>query len=65
MRASEKTYKDVANRCSEFQSVYGTDIYRSMYSDGPAESCTNCKNFSDNKYCELNLYDQIVQNHRL
>ena len=26
-------------------------------------SCTNCKHFDEDKYCVLDLYDKIVENH--
>lgn len=65
MSENRKTYEEVASRCSKFQSIYNTDVFQSMYSDGPCESCVNCHNFTNEKYCNLDLFDQIVNNHRL
>lgn len=67
MRADTKTYQEVAEKCSEFAPCHCENCdttFKSMYSDGPSVSCTNCKHFDENKYCKLNLFDKIVENNK-
>ena len=68
MRADEKTYEEVAEHCSEFAPHHCDKCdttFKSMYSDGPEVSCTNCRHFDEQKYCVLDLFDQIVENRNL
>lgn len=65
MRASEKAYEKVAEKCSAFEPKKKKDTV----SNSTCEtchcnvSCTNCKHFADDEHCVLDLYDQIVSNH--
>ncbi len=62
MRASYDTYKDVAENCSEFMPIHEVDSYSSSTKEKEDNvSCTNCKHFDDDKYCELDLFDKIVK----
>lgn len=65
MRASYETYEEVAERCSAFNPATKTNSYTNSYSDSQEISCTNCKNFDEEKYCKLDLYDPITRNHHL
>lgn len=62
MRASFETYRKVAKECSAYEPMSETRITNSCC-DTSNISCTNCKHFDEEKYCVLDLYDQIVQNH--
>jgi len=65
MRASYETYEEVAERCSEFHPATKMSSYSNSYSDKQDVSCANCKHFDEDKYCKLDLYDQIAENHHL
>lgn len=61
MRSDSKTYEVVAENCSAFAPVAEKETYSNAFSDGAEKvSCVNCKHFTQDKYCELDLYDQIV-----
>ncbi len=64
MRANTNTYEDVAQRCSAFVAKQDSNTFSNSTSEKTV-SCTNCKHFSQEKYCELDLYDQIVVNHNI
>lgn len=64
MRASIETYKNVAEHCSEFDPKDKCDSYTNV--DGKCDttcSCLNCNHFIDSSYCNINLYDEIVNSH--
>jgi len=65
MRASYETYEEVAERCSEFNPAIRKNSYTNSYSEKQDVSCANCKNFDEDKFCKLDLYDQITENHHL
>lgn len=65
MRSDSKTYEKVAEHCSSFDPKKDSDTFKSLYSDDVEISCTNCKHFSKDAYCKLDLYDQIVENEHL
>ena len=62
MRASFETYRKVAKACSAYEPMSETKISNSCC-DTNDISCTNCKHFDEDKYCVLDLYDKIVENH--
>ncbi len=64
MRASFETYRKVAKACSAYEPMSETRISNSCCDTGDI-SCTNCKHFDENKYCKLDLYDQILVNHKI
>jgi len=64
MRASFETYCKVAKACSAYEPASETKISNSC-GDTNDISCTNCKHFDDNKYCVLDLYDEIVEKHNI
>lgn len=67
MRAHIETYEAVAERCDSFQEKSNTsdNSITNSTSDSRDISCTNCMHFTDDKYCELDLYDQILVNHKI
>lgn len=60
MRSSTETYKEVAERCSAYEKKCKCDAMSNM--TDAEKSCMNCKHFSDEEYCKLDLYDPIVRN---
>ncbi len=64
MRASFETYRKVAEACSAYEPMSEGKMTNSCC-DTENISCTNCKHFDENKYCVLDLYDEIVQNHNI
>ena len=64
MRCDEQTYKNVAKNCSAY-AVKDCCRCGSTNKSGDADvSCTTCKHFTSDKYCSLDLFDPIVENHR-
>lgn len=63
MRASSETYEKVAKMCSAYERVAENQISNSAC-DCKEKSCMNCKHFASDKYCKLDLYDQIVKEHQ-
>lgn len=64
MRSDNETYEAVAKRCDSFSAKSNTSVTNST-SESKNVSCTNCNHFTNNSYCELDLYDQIMVNHDL
>lgn len=65
MRASHKTYEEVAKRCSEFLPVTESkEKYVSCHECSCTVSCVNCKHF-EQEHCVLDIYDKIMENHNL
>ncbi len=64
MRASFETYRKVAEACSAYEPMSEGRMTNSCC-DTDNISCTNCKHFDENKYCVLDLYDEIVKNHNI
>jgi hypothetical protein len=64
MRANFETYRKVAEACSAYEPMSEGRMTNSCY-DTDNISCTNCKHFDENKYCVLDLYDEIVKNHNI
>lgn len=66
MRSDSNTYQKVAEHCSSFDPKKDSDTFKSLYSDSENSeiSCTNCKHFDKDAFCKLDLYDQIVVNHK-
>ena len=58
MRSSTETYKEVAERCSAYEKKCSC---KGLSNDVTGKSCLNCDHFTDTEYCELDLYDPIVQ----
>ncbi len=66
MRSDSKTYEEVAKNCSAFAPVTSKNSYSNSTSNTPGQiSCVNCKHFTQEKYCELDLYDEIVEDKKL
>ncbi len=62
MRDSKKMYEEVAVRCSSYAPK------NSGAKNSSAEekvSCSTCKHFTKDEYCDIDLYDAIVANHNL
>jgi hypothetical protein len=64
MRANFETYRKVAEACSAYEPMSEGRMTNSCC-DTDNISCTNCKHFDENKYCVLDLYDEIVKNHNI
>ena len=66
MRSDSKTYEEVAKNCRAFTPSNDKESFSNSVSDTPEKvSCVNCQHFTQDKYCELDLYDQIVVNKKL
>ncbi len=63
MRASNKVYQEVAEHCSGFDPV--NDSFSNSAGDNQEVSCISCRHFDEDEYCELDLYDQIVENRQI
>lgn len=62
MRADPKTYEDVAKNCSQFIPVDGQDTFTNSSTERRGVSCVNCKHFTKDSYCDIDLYDKIIEN---
>lgn len=62
MRADSQTYEKVAKHCSRFAPVEMNDSFMNAVETEKEVSCVNCRHFTSEKYCELDLYDKIVDN---
>ncbi|MDF2822300.1 MAG: hypothetical protein K0R15_2748 [Clostridiales bacterium] len=57
MRSSSDMYSLVADNCSQ----YKMKLLDSLMNVGDEhQSCTNCKHFSNDAYCKIDLYDPIA-----
>lgn len=65
MRSDSKTYEEVAKNCSAFAPNNKDSFSNSTAGTPEKVSCVNCRHFTQDKYCELDLYDQIVVNKNL
>ncbi len=63
MRASETTYKNVAQNCSSYAAKDDNCTCTNKSGDSNV-SCTTCKHFAEDKHCKLDLFDPIVANHK-
>ncbi len=59
MRSSAEVYKQVAERCSSYDTKTKKDCMCNM-AEG-SKSCLNCRHFADDEHCRLDLYDPIVK----
>lgn len=62
MRANPKLYEKVAEHCSHFSAKSENDSFTSSTSECKC-SCTNCNHFTKSSYCNIDLFDQIVDGH--
>lgn len=70
MRASNKTYREVAKACSAYEPISTDKITNSSCEgdcscSGKEISCITCKHFSQDEHCRLDLYDKIIANHNI
>ncbi|MCR5793357.1 MAG: hypothetical protein K6G65_09330 [Lachnospiraceae bacterium] len=64
MATHSMTYEEVAMECSRFRPTDGAGSKNpTSLAKTQNVSCKNCYYFEDNRYCVLDLYDQIVMNH--
>jgi hypothetical protein len=64
MHTDNTTYEAVAKCCHSYVPSNENDSYSNSVSDTPTTvSCVNCKHFSNDCHCELDLYDKIVAKH--
>ena len=61
MRASLEVYQDVADACSEYQRTAQPYAPVNSTRDSDIPSCLNCSHFTSTEYCDIDLYDQIVE----
>ncbi len=59
MRSSKEIYKEVAERCSSYDKKCNKDCMCNE-TEG-TKSCMNCKHFTSEEYCTLDLYDPIAK----
>ena len=57
MRSSKYMYNQVAKNCSQYKMRF---IEALMNVGDEPRSCTNCKHFSKDEYCKIDLYDPIA-----
>ncbi len=66
MRSSNETYETVAKNCSAYAPNSSCKNKASNSASEHGRSCTNCRHFNKTgAYCELDLYDKIVEDHGL
>ena len=63
MKKDSKTMKEVAERCTKFCSCENCSCTNSTKED--PVSCSNCKHYTPDKVCDIDLYAEIVSNHNL
>lgn len=63
MRASQDTYEIVAKECSAYEPA-GKDVVTNGCPSCDI-SCTNCTHFDSEQFCKLDLYDEILQRHKI
>lgn len=66
MRADTQTYQKVAEHCSSFKAKHCTSCgCTNTTSEGAGITCVNCSHFDDHgAYCKLDLYDDIMRDHK-
>lgn len=62
MKASKESYEKVARHCSEFHKNQSSGCKNSTCNSEEV-SCLNCTHFDKDNYCNLNLFDQIMNKH--
>ncbi len=67
MKKDEKTFHEVAERCTRFSPAGGHHCGCSNATNSTSENvaCNNCEHYEPNKVCTLDLYEEIVANHHL
>lgn len=61
MRASKQTYQEVADACSEYHRIVQPYAPANSMGDSDIPSCLNCTHFTNREYCDIDLYDKIVE----
>lgn len=57
MRSSQQMYGQVAKNCSQYKMRF---IEALMNVGDEPRSCANCRHFSNDEYCKIDVYDQIA-----
>ncbi len=65
MRDSKKMYEEVAVRCSSYCPKESCCKNSTKNSTKTNVSCATCKHFTKDEHCDIDLYDAIVENHKL
>ncbi|MBQ9156778.1 MAG: hypothetical protein IJ137_08355 [Eubacterium sp.] len=60
-RASLETYQEVADNCSEYHRTVIPYAPSNFILDSDKASCLNCTHFTEREYCDIDLYDKIVE----
>ncbi len=66
MKKDAKTFKEVAERCTRF--ALSDECHcdaKNSTSTQESVSCKNCKHYTPDKVCTLDLYEEILENHHL
>ena len=63
MKKDAKTMKEVAERCTKYCRCDNCNCSNSSKDD--AISCQNCTHYTPGKVCDIDLYEEIVENHDL
>ncbi|MCD7825135.1 MAG: hypothetical protein LUH14_04120 [Clostridiaceae bacterium] len=65
MKKDAKTFKEVAERCTRFSPSEECQCGAKNSTAADDVSCKNCKHYTPDKVCTLDLYEEIMQNHQL
>ncbi len=65
MKKDSETMKEVAERCTRFDSYNHKSCGCSNSSKEDNISCINCTHYTPDIVCDLDLYREIVDNHSL
>lgn len=64
MKATSETYEKVAENCSSFEPIAKNDSYSNKAGEDCHISCKTCTHFDTQNHCDLDLYDEIVNQHK-
>lgn len=65
MKKDSETMKEVAERCTRFDSCGCKICGCHNSSKEESISCLNCSHYNPENVCDLDLYREIVENHNL
>ncbi|TCK97768.1 hypothetical protein EDC19_0170 [Natranaerovirga hydrolytica] len=63
MRANFEEYSFVAHKCSSYKPDNPNEAFAASVGDDI--SCLNCKHLEQDGHCQLDLYDEIMTNHKM
>lgn len=62
MKLSDKTFHEIAVRCSKYSPKSGVSPYKNSTSTSETPSCLNCSHLTETQHCDLDLIDPIEKN---